>query len=120
VELVLEHFDLSHADIRAHATIVENAALIREVEASPGALAPVSVGEAERKAQAGAGVRLLAFDRIDASSRSIANGSYALARPLALVTRRLPEGLARQFIDFALSRHVADLVAEHDFVPYEE
>ena len=120
VELLSEHLNFSHADVRAHATIVENEAVIREVEANPNAIAPVSLGDSESKAQAGARIKLLAFVGTPASSKTIRNGSYALARPLALVTRRLPDGLGKRFIDFALSGHVADLFAKHAFVPYQE
>ena len=120
VELLLEHLNFSYADVRAHATIVENEAVIRAVEANPNAIAPASLGNSESKAQAGARIKLLAFSGTAASSRTIRNGSYALARPLALVTRRLPDGLGKRFIDFALSGHVADLFAKYDFVPYLE
>lgn len=73
VELVSEHLNLSHADVRAHATIVENEALIREVEANPNAIGPVSVGESERKARAGARIKLLAFAGTAASTKTIRN-----------------------------------------------
>src|SRR5205807_9572333 len=76
VELLLEHVNFSHADVRAHATIVENEAVIREVEANPNAIAPVSLGISESKAQAGARIKLLAFVGTAASSRTIRNGSY--------------------------------------------
>lgn len=120
VELVLEHLNLSPADVRAHATIVENEAVIKEVAGNPGAIAPVSVGESERKARGGAPIKLLAFDGIAASAKTIRNGSYPLSRPLTLVTRRLPEEADKRFIDFALSGHVADLFAKYDFVAYQE
>lgn len=94
--------------------------MIRAVGNDPNAIAPVSVGESERMTQAGARIKLLAFGGIAASGRTIRNGSYALARPLALVTPRLPDGLTKRFIDFALSGHVSDLFIKHDFVPYQE
>src|SRR2546422_3161630 len=120
VELLPELLNFSHADVRAHATIVENEALIREVEAKPNAIGPVSLGESERKAQAGARIKALAFGGIAASTKTIRNGSYPVSRRLALVTRRLPEGTEKRFIDFALSGHVADFFAKYDFVAYEE
>jgi phosphate transport system substrate-binding protein len=120
-ETLLEQLNLTHADIRAaRATIVGNAQRIHEVESDENALAPNSIGESERRAQAGARIRLLDFDGIAASSRTIMNGSYALSRPLALVTRRLPTGAEKRFIDFALSGHVADLFPKYDFVAYQE
>jgi len=120
VELVAEHLDISYADVRAHTTIVENEVMIEAVEANPNAIGPVSLGESEHRAKDGARIRLLAFAGTAASTKTIRNGSYALARPLALVTRRLPDGAEKRFIDFALSGHVADLFAKYDFVAYKE
>jgi phosphate transport system substrate-binding protein len=120
VEFLLERLNLTHADIRPQATIVENDAVINEVANNRQAIAPVSVGEAERKARSGLAIKLLAFDGVASSSRTIRNGSYSMARPLVLVTRQLPQGLEKQFIGFALSGHVSDLFVKHDFVAYQE
>jgi phosphate transport system substrate-binding protein len=119
-ELLLAHFNLSPADIRAQVEIVENAARLRKVESDANAIATVSVGESERNAALGSAIRLLAFDGVGASSKAVSNGIYPLARPLAFVTRDLPDGVERQFIAFALSNHVTDLVVKYDFVNYEE
>lgn len=119
-EMILEHLDLKHEQIHSHAIIIDNQEVIKAVAAEQHAVSPISVGESERWALAGVPIRALAYNKIAASSRSIRNGSYALARPLTLVTRRLPAGLARQFIDYALSSHVADLYPKFDFVPYQE
>jgi phosphate transport system substrate-binding protein len=119
-ELLVEHLDLSHVEVHAKAVVAETEAAIRQVESDPNAITPVSVGKAEQMAQAGARITLLPFAGIAASTKTIANGSYPLSRPLSLVTRRLPDGAEKRFIDFALSGHVADLFAKYDFVAYEE
>jgi phosphate transport system substrate-binding protein len=120
VELLAEQLNFSHAEVSTQAAIVDNDALIKEVESHPSAITPLSVGQAERGTQAGARIKVLAFAGIAASAKTIRNGSYPLSRPLALVTRRLPEGAEKRFIDFALSGHVGDFLAKYDFVAYEE
>ncbi len=120
VELLAEQLNFSHAEVSTQSAIVDDDALIKEVESHSSAITPISVGQAERRMQAGARIKLLVFGGIAASVKTIRNGSYPLSRPLSLVTRRLPEGAEKRFIDFALSGHVADLFAKYDFVAYEE
>ena len=76
--------------------------------------------EAERSAQAGVGIKLLAYNGSTASSRTIQNHNYMLSRPMTLVTHYLPQGLQKQFIDYALSSDVVDLQVKYGFVPYQE
>ena len=45
------------------------------------------------------------------------NKSFPLSRPLNLVTKTAPAGLAKEFIDFAQSEKVHDIVKEQYFVP---
>ena len=52
-----------------------------------------------------------------ATTANVRNGEFPLSRPLNLVTSKAPEGAARQFIDFAQSAAVDDLVQEQCFVP---
>ena len=47
------------------------------------------------------------------------DGSFPLSRPLTLVTKTKPEGLVKDFIDFARSRAAIPLVREQFFVPLE-
>ena len=49
---------------------------------------------------------------------TIRSGNFPISRPLLLVTKNLPAGLAREFIRFSLSAQVTDIVTRHDFVPY--
>jgi phosphate transport system substrate-binding protein len=50
----------------------------------------------------------------------VSDHTYPLSRPLILVTRGVPAGLQKRFIDYAVSGAVADLHEKHGFVRYQE
>lgn len=120
LDLFTRHYKIDAAQIRAAAHLGGNAAVLAEVLAHPRAIAFMSVGEAERHALAGDPIRLLSVGGVAASSQTIKSGDYPLARPLVLVTKTMPQGLAKTFIDFANSPKVNDLVLAHDFVLYRD
>jgi phosphate transport system substrate-binding protein len=120
VELILDHLDLRRDQIAPHTTVVANADSIRFAAADPNAITLASVGESERSAEAGTAIKLLAFNGVPASNRTLQNRSYELSRPVTLVTRQLPSGLQKEFIDYALSAQVVDLQRKYGFVPYQE
>lgn len=117
-ELFIHYFNIKYEDIKASRQTGDNAVRIADLANDPNGITYVSVGEAERKMQAGMPIRLLALDGVPASSKNIRNGNFPISRPLTLVTRSTPSGLARAFIEFALSSQVTDLVQANDFVPY--
>lgn len=117
LELFASHFQLKNSDIRAQVVIGDNQQGIKTVAGNPGAIGYVSIGAGEFEVEQGAPLRLLPLDGIAATSDAVRAGRFALSRPLNLVTRGAPSGLARQFIDFARSSEVADLVKEQYFVP---
>jgi ABC-type phosphate transport system substrate-binding protein len=78
------------------------------------------LGVAERSVKSGAAIKLLAYERIPASTRTLRERAYSLSRPLLLVTQDVPEGVQKRLVDFALSRAVNDLHEKHGFVPYED
>ncbi|MCY0854934.1 hypothetical protein [Cupriavidus sp. D39] len=80
----------SHSD-----WIGDNALRIKAIADTPGALVYVFVGEAERKAKAGASIKLLPVDGIEATSQNVRPGSFPISRPLTLITPRLPKGLTK-------------------------
>ncbi len=47
------------------------------------------------------------------TDENVLNGSYLLVRPLSLLTPGQPEGLARDFIDFALSAEGQEILARY-------
>jgi phosphate transport system substrate-binding protein len=98
----------------------DNPVTIAAVAADRDAIGYVSSGEAARQAGAGVTVRLVAVDGVLPTERNVITGNYPLTRPLSLVTRELPSGVAKAFIDFCLSSKVVDLVERFGFVPYED
>ena len=119
-ETVLDHLHLAAEPIAPHTLLITNEEALRFAAENPNALTLASVGEAERRVNAGLGVKLLAYNGVAASSATVRRGSYQLSRPLARVARRIPDGLQKSFIDYALSSHVRDLHSKYDFVPYRE
>ena len=119
-ELFHDHFGLKGAAVKAARSVGDNVDLIRAVAEDPAAIGYVSVGEAERTAQAGGAIRLLPMGGVQASSRTILSGDFPVQRALTLVTRGARSGPARAFINFALSAQVSDIVRKHDFIPYHD
>ena len=117
-ELMLEHLNLRHEQVGTHMITVPPAQAIDYVMNELNAVTLISVGIAERSVQNGAPIKLLAFDGVAASTRNIQNHGYGLSRPLVLVTDSLPQGVEKEFIDYALSAAVVDLQRKHGFVPY--
>lgn len=117
-ELFSNYFNIKYEDIKASRQTGDNAIRIADIANDMNGITYVSVGEAERKMQAGMPIRLLALDGVPASSKNIRNGNFPISRPLTLVTKSTPNGLVRAFIQFALSPQVTDLVLAKDFIPY--
>lgn len=117
LELFLHHFKLKNSDIKAHVVIGDNQQGIKTVAGNPGAIGYVSIGTAEFDAGNGVPIKLLPMSGVAATVENVRNGSFPLSRPLNLVTKYIPMGLTRQFIDFARSKAVNDIVESQYFVP---
>ncbi|MES2888820.1 MAG: phosphate ABC transporter substrate-binding protein [Pseudomonadota bacterium] len=117
-DLFQSYTGLSGEEVQAAIISGDNDNVLKTVPANPHALAYLSLGEAERGARNGLPIKLLEIDGIAATSRNVRKGSYPILRPLTLVTKQLPRGVAKQFIDFCLSSQANDTILQHDFVPY--
>ncbi|MGH8487682.1 MAG: hypothetical protein ACREXS_02090 [Gammaproteobacteria bacterium] len=63
-------------------------------------------------------IKLLPTNGVEASSKTVADGTYPWSRSLVLVTKPRPDNtLVRPFLDFALSAEVKDLILALSFVP---
>ena len=62
------------------------------------------------------GVKVAAVNGVLPVKEKVQSGEYALKRPLVLVTRGVPEGAVKDFIDFLLSREGQAVVGKK-FVP---
>src|SRR5262249_30660971 len=117
LELFTHYFKLKNTAIKPHEIIGDNEQGIKTVAGNPNAIGYVSIGTAEYDAARGVPIKLLGVGGVAATTENIANGKFPLSRPLNLVTREAPAGLVKEFIDFARSPRVHDLVREQSFVP---
>lgn len=117
LELFLHHFQLANPEIRAHVVIGDNQQGIKTVAGNIGAIGYVSIGTAEYEEAHGTPVRLQAMGGVAATAANVRDGRFPLSRPLNLVSKGAPNGLAKRFIEFAQSAAVDDLVTAQYFVP---
>lgn len=117
LELFLEYFQLENSQIQADVVIGDNQQGIKTVAGNENAIGYVSVGAAERDISAGVPLKLLSVGGVNASTETVQDGSFPLSRPLNLVTTQTPSGLTEEFIQFAQSEKVHDLVEAQNFVP---
>jgi phosphate transport system substrate-binding protein len=118
VDFFTHHFKLPFTAIQARREVGDNLLCVEAVAGDPDAVVYLSLGEAERSARRGVTIKLLPIDGVPATSEEVHKGNFPLSRPLTLVTKGLPGGLAKEFIEYALSTQVADLIKEYDFIPY--
>ncbi len=119
-ELLLQHFGIDSRQVRASVVIGDNQQALKTVAGQPGAIGYVSIGAAEHAVASGQAVRLLPLGSIPAATSSVRDGSYPLRRPLNLITKQAPSGLAEAFIALARSDRVHDLVRDLYFVPIDD
>lgn len=117
LELFVGHFKLDNADIKADTVIGDNEQGIKTVAGNPGAIGYVSIGTAEYDASHDVAIKLLPLAGVGASIENVRSGEFPLSRPLNLVVKGEPTGLAAEFIEFARSRDVNQIVLEQYFVP---
>jgi phosphate transport system substrate-binding protein len=119
LDLFLDHFKLRSTQIRADALTQDSEQGLQAVASRPGAIAYVSCSRAEAAGQ-NMPIQSLPSGGIEPTIANVRDGSYPLSRPLQLVTRETPKGLAAEFIDFARSNAVLDLIQKHHFVTLEK
>ena len=117
LEIFLGYFHLKNSQIRPHVIIGDNEQGIKVVAGNPNAVGYVSIGTAEYDISHGISIKLLPIGGVEATAENIQTGSFPLSRPLNLITRTKPQGLAKRFIDFASSEEVHDIVREQSFIP---
>jgi len=117
LEVFLHYFKLKNVDVKAQVVIGDNEQGVKTVAGNRNAIGYVSIGTAEYDATHGVPIKLLPIGGVAASTESVRKGSFPLSRPLHLVTRTSPSGLAKAFIEYAQSRAVHDLIKQQYFVP---
>jgi len=117
LELFLKYFSLKNSQIKAHVVIGDNEQGIKTVAGNPDAIGYVSVGTAEYSSTHNVSIKLLPISGIEASVKNVSNGHFPLSRPLNFVTKAIPKELEKEFIEFARSEKVHDIIRQQYFVP---
>ena len=116
-----EYFRLRYSDIQSQIVLgADNPAVIDAVAAQPDAISIMSIIAAENREKAGTLIKLVALNGVAATRDGILTGNYPLSRPMSLVTRELPTGLLKNFIEYSLSAQVVDIIENMGFIPYQE
>ncbi|MCX2783555.1 phosphate ABC transporter substrate-binding protein [Microbulbifer thermotolerans] len=116
LELFLQHFSLRNSQINAQVVIGDNQQGIKSVSAIAGAIGYVSIGTAEYEENHGTPIKLISMEGEIPTSENVAKGRYQFSRQLNLVVRNTPVGLAKEFIAFAQSDAVKDIIEAQFFV----
>lgn len=117
LEVFLAHFELKNSEIQPDAVIGENQQGLKTVAGNLYSIAYVSIGAAVYEHDRGTPIKPLALSGVEAQVAKVRSGEFPLSRPLNLITAQEPEGLAREFIAFARSHRVNDLIEAQFFVP---
>ena len=116
LELFLEHFKLKSDQIKADAITGETEHAIKAVAGDPNAIGYGSIGAAEYSVGQGVPIKLLPLDGIPASRETVAGRTFPIVRPLNLVLTKEPTGLVKDFIAFATSEDVRDIIESFYYV----
>lgn len=88
-----------------------------KVASTRGALSQLSASWVDNKTVFALALRDDSGKVIEPTDANIASGEYPMNRPLLLLTRGAPTGLAKTFIDFMLSDEGQALVRKHGYLP---
>lgn len=116
LELFTQYFKLKNSNIKASVVIGDNEQEVKTLSGNPNAIGYVSIGTAEQAVANKVPIKLLPVGGIAATSANVKNGTFPLSRPLNLVMKTQPQGLEKEFIDFAQSQQVQSIVKEQNFV----
>lgn len=117
LELFLGYFDLQNSEIDADVVIGDNQQGIKTVAGNVNAIGYVSIGAAQFDIDRGTPIRLLSLGGTEATTNLVQSGEFPLSRPLTFVTAEPPSGLTRDFIEYAQSENVHDLIRQQNFIP---
>lgn len=120
LEVFSEHFQLKPSQIRADVVIGDNEQGIKTVAGNPLAIGYVSVGAAAVNVEQGTPIKVLPLGGIQANTKTLREGSFPLSRPLNFVTKGTLNPQQQQFIEFAQSPQVNDIVQEQSLVTIQE
>ena len=118
LEIMSHYLGIAPEAIKSAHVMGDTAEVWRLVAANRNAIGFLSTGVVDDAVQKGLPLKPLGLDGMAPGIGSIRDGTWPLSRPLNLLTRRVPTGAAKVFIEFALSPAAREVILEHDFVPY--
>lgn len=116
LESFVEYFGLQTKDIKADIVVGDNEQGIKAVSGSPYSIGYVSIGNAEYDVGAGVPIKLLPLEGVPAGRDTVASQRFPIVRPLNLVVAKEPAGLVRDFIQYATSGEIRDIVESFFYV----
>ena len=119
LELFIEHFKLKATEVRADVIVGDNQEAIKVIAGNPLAIGYVSIGAAEFEAEIGTPIKSLPLDGVAPTLDAVRRHQFPIIRELNLVVKGEPQGLAKEFITYAQSGAVDDLVKELSYVPLD-
>ena len=117
LELVTDYFKIPADGFSADIISGENQHALKTVAGDANAITYISVGAAEFDIAAGTPVKMLPLRGVAASSATVGSGEFPLTRPLILITKPDPPEAIVNFVSYARSLEVHDLVKQQSYVP---
>ena len=117
LELFLDHFKLTSPQITADVVVGDNEQAIKVIVGNPLAIGYVSIGAAVYSADTGLPIKPLPLNGIKPTVEAVKEKKFPIVRELNLVVKGEATGLPKEFITFAQSPEVSDLVKDLFYVP---
>lgn len=95
-------------------------AIADEVAGNPAAIGYYGMGYISAKQKPVSVAKDASSEYIVPAIDNVLTGAYPISRPLFIYTNGAPVGLAKKFIDFALSKEGQEIVLATDFVPIKK
>ena len=120
LELVTKFFEIEPSEMAADLIAGENQQGIKMVDINVNSISYMSVGASEDAINRGTNIRMLPLAGVEATVANVESGKFPLSRPLILVTNDNPSQPVQDFIKYAQSEAVEDLVRELSYVPISD
>jgi phosphate transport system substrate-binding protein len=119
LELFIEHFKIKASDVRADIIVGDNQEAIKVIAGNASAIGYVSIGAALFESEIGTPIKPLPLEGVAPTLEAVNNRKFPIIRELNFVVRGQPQGIAKEFIAFAQSEAVDDLVKDLSYVPLD-
>jgi phosphate transport system substrate-binding protein len=95
------------------AVLIRSTAMLSGLQTQSGV---IGITELDAVENATGAFKALALDGVTASPDTVRNGKYKLVKDFGFATRGEPQGLAKRFLDFAVSPEAGKILAENGIV----